>query len=107
MEAARPQIRRSTREGKAADPELLTAIPGMLLLPSMDSFLVKIQDRQRQRLLFLAALQLINHPAAANSDPWPLKNLPHRMQKTDGGFTLECDSVSGDKAKIIRLTVGE
>jgi hypothetical protein len=29
------------------------------------------------------------------------------MQKTATGFTLECDSVAGDKAKTIRLTVGE
>ena len=106
-EAAVREIKRCNQEGKAVNPELLTAIPAMLLLPSVDAFHVKIRDSQHQRLLFLAAIQLLDNPDAAISDQWPIKYLPIRLQRTAMGFTLDCDSVSGDKAKIIRLNVGE
>lgn len=102
-EATLREMNRSIKEGKAANPELLTA----MLLPSIDGYLVKLRDSQRKRLLFLAALQLLDRPDAADSDHWPLNHLPHRMKKTEKGFTLECDSIAGDKTKIIRLTVGD
>jgi hypothetical protein len=105
-ETAMREISKSLKEGKVINPDLLTAIPSMVLLPSNDVVLNKILDCKHQRLLFLAAVEFLDQPDAISTQ-WPLKHLPIRLEKTPTGFTLECDSVSGDKSKVIRLSIGE